>query len=93
MYDAMLRKMRSAVRAGCIVLTEHAFDEMVADGLLQVDLEHCILAGSIMERQWDEDFREWKYVVEGDSASSEEIAVVAKLSIKDKVIVITTYLL
>ncbi len=93
MYDSVLRKMRTAVRAGRIVLTEHAFDEMAADGLLQVDLERCILTGEILERQWDGDFLEWKYVIEGDGASNEAMAVVAKLRPKDKVIVITTYLL
>lgn len=51
------------------------------------------MTGEILERQWDGDFLEWKYVVEGQSASNETMAVVAKLSLKDKGIVITTYLL
>jgi len=66
---------------------------MAADDLLQVDLEHCILMGGIAERQWDEDFQEWKYVIEGESADGEYMAVVAKLAFKDNVVVITTFLL
>ena len=93
MYDSILRKMRSAVRARRIVLTDHTFDEMVADDLLQVDVEQCILKGEIVERQWDEDFQEWKYVVEGKSTQGENMAVVSKLGFKDNVVVITTYLL
>lgn len=93
MYASILRKMRSAARVGRIVVTEHAFDEVAFDDLLQVDLEHCILMGEIVERQWDEDFQEWKYVVEGESTDGENMAVVAKLGYKDNLVVITTYLL
>jgi hypothetical protein len=60
---------------------------------LQVDLEHRILIGEIVERQWDEDFHEWKYVVEGASTDGEDMTVVAKLGFKDNVVVITTFLL
>jgi hypothetical protein len=92
-YALILRKMRSAVRAGRVVITEHALDEMALDNLLQVDLEHCILISEIVEREWDEEFHEWKYVVEGESTDGEYMAVVAKLGFKDNVVVITTFLL
>jgi len=93
MHASILRKMRSAVRAGRIVITEHAFDEMAFDDLLQADLERCILIGEIVERQWDEDFQEWKYVIEGESTDGAYMAVAAKLAFKDNVVVITAFLL
>jgi len=42
------------VRAGQIVVPQHAFEEMNHDDLLQMDVEHCILMGEIVERQWDQ---------------------------------------
>ena len=67
MWKAVLTKMRAAVGAGRLVLTEHAVDQMIADDLFQFDLENCILTGDITQRQWDDDFQKWKYVIEGES--------------------------
>ena len=93
MEQAVLRIMCAAVEAGRLALTEHAVDEMIADNLFQFDLEHCILTGDITETQWDEDFQEWKYVIEGESTDGEALAVVAKLGVHNNVVVITTFLL
>jgi hypothetical protein len=57
MYQAVLTKMRAAVEAGQLALTEHAVDEMIVDNLFQFDLENCILTGDITEAQWDHDSR------------------------------------
>lgn len=93
MEQAVWRKMCAAVEAGRLALTEHAVDEMIADNLFQFDLEHCILTGDITETQWDEDFQEWKYVIEGVSTDGEALAVVARLGAHNNVVVITTFLL
>jgi len=64
---------------------------MYNDGLLAVDVERCILKGKIIERQWDDDFVEYKYLIEGPTTELEEdLHVVAKLGPRDTV-VITVY--
>jgi hypothetical protein len=91
--QAVLARMCVAVEAGRLVMTEHAVDEMIADNLYEFDLEHCILTGDITETQWDEDFQEWKYVIEGESTDGEALAVVARFGVHNSVVVITTFLL
>jgi hypothetical protein len=93
MEQAVLMKMREAVEAGQIALTEHAVDEMIVDDLFQFDLEHCIMTGDITDTQWDDDFQEWKYVIEGESTDGEALAVVARFGACNNVVVITTFLL
>jgi hypothetical protein len=93
MEQAVLMKMREAVEAGQIALTEHAVDEMIVDDLFQFDLEHCIMTGDITGTQWDDDFQEWKYVIEGESTDGEALAVVARFGAYNNVVVITTFLL
>lgn len=66
MFENVLQQMRRGIRAGQLILTTHAYDEMNADDLFVDDLEHCIRTGLIMTRQWDDDFGEWKYVIHGD---------------------------
>jgi len=51
MFADVLKKFRDCVRKGKLVVTQHAFEEMNDDDLLQVDVEHCILVGEIIERQ------------------------------------------
>jgi len=55
MFAEVLKKLRDCVRSGNLVVTQHAFEEMNDDDLLQADIEHCILAGEITERQWDKE--------------------------------------
>jgi hypothetical protein len=93
MEQAVLMKMREAVEAGQIAVTEHAVDEMIVDDLFQFDLEHCIMTGDITDMQWDDDFQEWKYVIEGESTDGEALAVVARFGAYNNVVVITTFLL
>lgn len=65
---------------------------MDADGLLKVDVMNCILYGEIVTRQWDDDFQEWKYLVDGETIEGFEFEIVAKLK-RDNTVVITAYLL
>lgn len=67
------------------------YDEMNEDDLFVFDLEQCVLTGTIAERQWDDDFNDWKYVIHGQSADEEEIAVVAKLDGSRKTIFVTIF--
>ena len=83
--------MRASVRAGQIVVPQHAFEEMNRDDLLQMDVEHCILMGEIVERQWDHYWQEWKYVIAGETRDGDAIEVVAKLGYQRTVVLITAY--
>ncbi len=91
MFEKILHEMRARVRAGRMAMGVHAIDEMHADGLTLDDLKQCILVGRIVERQFDEDFVENKYIIEGETLTEDEfIHVVAKLGTKNTV-VITSY--
>ncbi len=65
---------------------------MDADNLLKVDVENCILRGKIVARQWDTDFQEWKYLIDGKTLDGYALEVVAKLA-HDNTVIITAYLL
>jgi hypothetical protein len=69
----------------------HAADEMEADGFSIFDVEHCILSGTILQRQRDARTGEWKYVVAGRSVSDEAIRTVAKLGPTGKLVIITVF--
>jgi len=45
----------------------------------------------ILERQRDKDTAEWKYKVNGQTISGDEIEVIAKLSPTGKLVIITVY--
>jgi hypothetical protein len=91
MFEDILKLMRECVRTDQAELTRPAYDEMNDDDLFVFDLEQCILTGSIFERQWDDDFQDWKYVVHGLSADGEKIATVAKLAEQREIVFITTF--
>ena len=91
MFENILRLLRDAVETGAIIFTPHAQDEMNEDELLTFDLEQCVLTRVIIERQWDDSFKDWKYIVEGESADEAPIVVVVKLDQKGKIVFITTY--
>ncbi len=79
------------VREGNYVLTHHALDEMIADDLHVQDIEHIVMRGSVIRVEADLESRERKYVIFGKSRDGFEGEVVAK--IKDRVVIITVYLL
>ncbi len=59
----------------------------------EADLEHCILIGKIITRQWDEKWSEWKYVIAGESLDGRAIDVVAKLGRNDDTVIITVFVI
>jgi len=91
MFAKVLTEMRVCVRAGRLAMSVHAVEEMHADGLTLDDLKECLLTGQVVERQFDDSFSEYKYIVEGSTLTFDEIIhVVAKLG-KHNTVIITTY--
>lgn len=91
MYEKILQLLREAIEIQAIVWTPHVQEEMNEDDLLTFDLEHCVLVGAIVERQWDDTFQEWKYLIEGESTDGEPMMVSAKPDANKKIVFITTY--
>ena len=92
MYKHILRQMRENVRKRQYVMTLHAEEEMVDDGFTIFDVERAILTGEIIERQEDHHSGEWKYLVLGQVIDGRLLTVVAKLSITNKLVIITVYM-
>ncbi|HFE65968.1 MAG TPA: DUF4258 domain-containing protein [Chloroflexi bacterium] len=84
--------MQEKIRTRQYVATIHAEEEMGNDGLTIFDVERAVLMGEIIERQEDYHTGEWKYLVAGDSSDGRLTVVVAKLSVTDKLVIITVYL-
>jgi hypothetical protein len=93
MYDRVLRQMREKIRTRQYVMTVHAEEEMAGDNLSIFDVEHVILTGEITERQKGRDTGEWKCLVEGETIVGDLAVVVAELSITNKLVMITVYVM
>lgn len=91
MYEGVLRKMQECVQKGTLIIPVHAAAALKQDLLFREDVEHCIMIGEIVERQWDRVYNEHKYVIAGEAESGGEIAVVAKLQQINGTIVITVF--
>lgn len=91
MFDRILREIRDKIRKREYVMTLHAEEEMNDDCLTIYDVENCILAGKIAERQKDRKTTEWKYRINGESVAGGEVEVIAKLSPTSKLVIITVY--
>ena len=90
-YERILRQMKEKIRRRQYIMTLHAEEEMEDDQLSIFDIERAILTGNITERQQDHQTSEWKYLVLGQSVHGIEITVVGKLSVTDKLVIITVY--
>ena len=53
MFERILKRMREKIRTLDYIMTIHAEEEKDADNLTIFDVEHCILAGEIVQRQKD----------------------------------------
>lgn len=91
MYERILRQMKEKIRSRQYVMTLHAEEEMDDDQLSLFDIERAILTGSIVERQQDHQTGEWKYLILGQSVHGIDLTVVGKLSVTDKLVIITVY--
>lgn len=92
MYDGILKRMQEKVRARQYVLTLHAEEEMNDDDLTIFDVESGILTGKIIKRQKDHATGEWKYLVKGRTLEGAQVVTVGKLSLTNKLVIITVYL-
>ncbi len=91
MFEQIRDKMREKIRSLEYVMTIHAEEEMENDALSIFDVENGILTGEIVERQKDRETDEWKYLLAGKTLDDADIVVVAKLSLTDKLVIITIY--
>jgi hypothetical protein len=91
MFEKVRGKMREKVRGLEYVMTIHAEEEMENDNLSIFDVENAILRGEIVERQKDRDTDEWKYLVAGKTLDDAGLFVAAKLSLTDKLVILTVY--
>jgi hypothetical protein len=64
---------------------------MEDDGLSVLDLESCVLTETIVERQWDRQTGERKYLIEGRALNGQGVTVVAKWTTRTKMAVLTIY--
>lgn len=91
MFEEIRNKMREKVRNLEYVMTIHAEEEMENDVLSIFDVENAILTGEILERQKDAITNEWKYLIGGKTLDDDDIIVVAKISLTEKLVIITVY--
>ncbi len=91
MFQKILSKFKECVRENRYVVTLHGEEEMDEDELSIFDVERAILTGVIIERQKDSENEEWKYVIRGQTIDGSIIAIVAKLSLTNKLVIITVY--
>ena len=75
------------VRNGLYYLTEHAHDEALEEGFNIYDVEYGILHGKI-RKTWP---REEKYEVVGTALDGRSIGIVCRITLGQKVRVITVY--
>jgi hypothetical protein len=90
-FQRILKQMRDKVRNRQYVMTLHAEEEMSDDELTIFDVERGILTGEIVERQKDAQTGEWKYLVRGHTVTGDDIAVVGKIGLTGKLVIITVY--
>jgi hypothetical protein len=90
-FDQILQEIQTKIRQEKYVVTLHADEEMEDDQLSIFDVECCILAGEILERQRDRVTRELKYRIRGCSLDGELMETLVKIGATGKVVIITVY--
>ena len=91
MFQGILIKFKECIRENRYIVTLHGEEEMDEDELSIFDVERAILTGTIIERQKDNEKEEWKYIVRGQTMDCSQMAVVAKFSPTNKMVIITVY--
>ncbi len=64
---------------------------MDEDELSIFGVERAVLTGAIIGRQKDSEKGEWEYIVRGQAMDGLEIAVVAKLGLINRMVIIAVY--
>jgi len=86
-----LERIRSAVLDQRYALTEHAYDEMDADGLDVLDVEAAALTGR-MEQVLTDDPRGVRYVVVGTACDlATPVGIVVRFRENDQLLIVTVY--
>ena len=93
MSERILRQLREKIKTLQYVVTVHAEEEIDSDQLTIFDVEHCILTGSIIERQRDRNSGETKFRVRGRTIDVARIEAIVKIGPTRKLFMITVYLL
>jgi hypothetical protein len=85
--------LRERIRSRQYVMTLHAEEELINDGLSIFDVESAILAGSIIQTQVDRQRGDRKHLIRGQTLDgSDSLTVVAKLGPTGKLVILTVYL-
>ncbi len=82
-----IKEIQTLVTNGLYYLTEHAYDEAIADDFDIYDVEHGALTGKI-RRIWP---KESKYEVIGSAMDGRPIGIVCRVTKTRKVRIITVY--
>jgi hypothetical protein len=83
--------VREFIRHCQYIVTIHGEEEMENDNIGIFDVENAILEGNIYERQRVKTSGEWKYCIKGRSIDNRKLEVVAKISVTNKLVIITVY--
>lgn len=86
----VIQRIRRRISQKDYYLSGHAEEEMWADGLDRMDVEHAILHGSI-EKKLTHDFRGTRYRIEGAALDGRLVHVVCRFNTVGEVLVITVY--
>ena len=91
MYERILQQMRDMIRTNAYIMTIHAEEEMDDEDLSIFDVERILLTGEIIERQRETGTAESKYRIRGKTVGENEGEVIGKISLTDKLVIITIY--
>ena len=91
MFERILKNIREKIKINQYIMTLHAEEEMDNDVLSILDIEKCILNGTIIERHKESKTGEWKYTVVGKTDSGHKVGIIVKISITGKLVIITIY--
>ena len=88
--QATQERIRERVRRRQYIMTLHAEEEMMADGLTVIDVEAAMLCGEVHHVQRDRQTRDRKYVIEC-LMSDGAISVVCRFGPRAKLVIITVF--
>ena len=89
---SILQKIQRKIQARDYYLSSHAEDEMAADDLERIDIEHAMLTGKI-EKKLTHDSRGTRYRIEGIAYDKRSIHVVCRFHETKSLVIITVYAL
>jgi len=90
MFNSIHNRFRELIRAGQVTISTHAEEEMDADAISSEKVLNVLKDGDITGRQRDRITGEWKYLFSG-SAIGLQVVVVAKISVNNRVFIITVF--